>query len=130
VVIFPGFLSSAPAYTTVAQHLQELGYATSKSLTAASTVLVSLYVVMVALGIAGIVPIKSKDWGPALAGGDFVWYLDKAQRTIQDASSRAGGQAVALAAFSAGGFLARLLMGTAPYAGTCGGRHDRRRFAR
>jgi hypothetical protein len=31
-VIFPGFLSSAPAYTSVTQHLQELGYATSKDL--------------------------------------------------------------------------------------------------
>jgi alpha-beta hydrolase superfamily lysophospholipase len=69
---------------------------------------------------AGIVPIQPVDWGPTLTGGDFVWYLDKAQRAIKEANSRAGGQPVALAAFSAGGFLARLLMGTAPYAGTWG----------
>lgn len=97
VVILPGFLQGAATYRGMAAHLASLGHATA------------------------VVPISSAQWLPTLAGGSFSWYLDAAARCVAESFESQGAASqqghVALVGHSAGGWLARLLLGSRVYDG-------------
>jgi hypothetical protein len=64
----------------------------------------------------GIAFVKASQWWPTLMGADFCWYLDSARNAILEASELSG-QRVVIVGFSAGGWLARLLLAPTPYCG-------------
>lgn len=96
-LVLPGFLFSSRQYTDLLAELRGLGYD------------------------AEVVPMAFSDWLPVLAGGSFSWYLDRADAALAALAARSGGR-VALVGHSAGGWLARLLMGGEPYQGVRYGR--------
>jgi hypothetical protein len=61
-----------------------------------------------------VVPITLYDWVPAVSGGAFDFYLEKVDATL---GAVGGGDKVALVAHSAGGWLARIFLGSVPYNG-------------
>jgi triacylglycerol esterase/lipase EstA (alpha/beta hydrolase family) len=96
VLICPGFLTSSSLYEEMAQHLRDLGHKR-----------------------VDIVPMRQWDWYSSLNGGDFEFYLDRLDRSLQRlaAAPEARGRPVTLVAHSAGGWIARLLLGEAKYNG-------------
>jgi hypothetical protein len=63
-----------------------------------------------------VLPISRFDWYPTLRGGSFRFYLDALAEAV-DAAGGGGARPVSLVALSAGGWLARLALGAAPYEG-------------
>jgi pimeloyl-ACP methyl ester carboxylesterase len=63
-----------------------------------------------------IVRVRSSDWLPTLTGDSLAWYLNVADADVCKLYSEWG--KVSLVGHSAGGWLARLLLGSQPYAGT------------
>lgn len=96
VLVLPGFLSAsaAPEYLTLCKHLRELGHPAAE-----------------------ILPVNLVDWLPTLQGASFTWYLTKLQAALQQLQAAQPGAPLALVGVSAGGWLARLALGSCPYDG-------------
>mmetsp|Transcript_24527 Transcript_24527/g.58300 ORF Transcript_24527/g.58300 Transcript_24527/m.58300 type:complete len:336 (-) Transcript_24527:477-1484(-) len=94
-VVIPGFLKGAPSYSGLAESLSLLGSSVE------------------------VVPISRLDWYPTLAGAPFRRLLDKIALAVARAYERHG--RVTLVCHSAGGFLARILLGPEPYSGAAYG---------
>ena len=99
VLIIPGFLSSASEYEGMADALRRFDASADVS----------------------VVPLETKDWYPTLAGGDFRAILDKVDRAATEALRASGsppeGKTLRVVGHSAGGWLARTWLGSAPYKG-------------
>ena len=99
VLIIPGFLSSASEYEGMADALRRFDASADVS----------------------VVPLETKDWYPTLAGGDFRAILDKVDRAATEALRRSGcspdDKKLRVVGHSAGGWLARTWLGSAPYKG-------------
>ena len=100
VVVVPGFLSGADAYGGMARALEATGWFTSVT----------------------VVPITRDMWYPTLLGGDFAPMLDAIEATVRsigetnDADRETNPRRdLCVVGHSAGGWLARLWMGDAPY---------------
>jgi pimeloyl-ACP methyl ester carboxylesterase len=66
--------------------------------------------------MAEVVPVSSREWWPILLGGDHQWYLQRIDNTLSEMYKKHG--SVALVGHSAGGWVARLLLGEdVPYQG-------------
>ncbi len=90
--MLPGFLFGSKPYLGLANSLQQRGYA------------------------AEIVPVNSRDWWPILLGGDFLWYLRRIDDALTKLYNKNG--SVAIIGHSAGGWVARILLGEeVPYQG-------------
>ena len=89
VVVVPGFLNGAERYRALAAALAARGCE------------------------AVLAPVPASAWWPTLLGADFTAVL----RAV-DAAAREGGGDVHVVGHSAGGWLARLWLGSVPYAGT------------
>lgn len=76
------------------------------------------------LPLADVAPLRRSQWFPTLVGGDFKFYLEAVDSALsqmtQDDDSR-----VALVGHSAGGFLARILLGDVKYQGKSYARANR-----
>ena len=102
VVVVPGFLSGADAYGGMARALEATGWFTSVT----------------------VVPITRDMWYPTLLGGDFAPMLDAIEAAVvsigetNDDADRVTNprRDLCVVGHSAGGWLARLWMGDAPYA--------------
>lgn len=64
-----------------------------------------------------IADIKRSDWLPTIKGSSFRFYLDKAAERVYDAMEHTNVQQVSIVAHSAGGWLARILLGNQTYDG-------------
>jgi len=62
-----------------------------------------------------VVPITAWDWWPTLAGGSFTFYMKKLKPVVERMAREHG--KVTLVGHSAGGWIARLFVGAAPYDG-------------
>eukprot|EP00898_Chlorokybus_atmophyticus_P000732 jgi/Chlat1/165/Chrsp1S03104 len=93
IVLLPGFLNSSATYFVMSQHLQDLGF--------------HVY----------IVPIRSDDWCSTLFGASFSFYLKRTEEVLKQVYRNHGEQKVNLVGHSAGGWLARILMGERVYDG-------------
>lgn len=91
-LVLPGFLFSSRPYTPLVSLLRQEGYA------------------------AEVVPMSNQDWLPVLfLGGSFEFYLQRLDTVLQQMYEQHG--PVALIGHSAGGWIARLLLGEVPYQG-------------
>jgi len=88
-IILPGYLAGASDYVALKRSLEELGFK------------------------AVIVPLAWWDWLPTVGGRSIAPILAKLDQTIQQVCQE--GSQVNLIAHSAGGWLARIYMGTVPY---------------
>jgi len=99
VLIIPGFLSSASEYEGMADALRRFDASADVS----------------------IVPLRTADWYPTLAGGDFRLILDAVDAAATEALRRSGcspdDKKLRVVGHSAGGWLARTWLGSAPYKG-------------
>jgi len=59
--------------------------------------------------------MKAQDWGPVLAGSDFQFYLRRVAAGVDSLYANHG--PIALVGHSAGGWIARILLGNVPYQG-------------
>jgi len=92
VLVLPGFLFSSKRYLGLANSLQQRGYQ------------------------AEVVPVAAKEWWPNLLGGDFLWYLKRIDSALNELYNKHG--SVAVVGHSAGGWVARILLGEdVPYQG-------------
>jgi pimeloyl-ACP methyl ester carboxylesterase len=62
-----------------------------------------------------VVPLESRDWWPILRGGSFESYLGRAAALVDRLHVAQG--PLALVGHSAGGWVARILLGGEPYQG-------------
>lgn len=65
--------------------------------------------------LAEIVPLTLRDWLPVLAGGSFSFYASAIDAATQRLYAQHG--RVALVGHSAGGWVARLVLGDQPFEG-------------
>ena len=63
-----------------------------------------------------IVPISTADWAGVLGGGDFQFFLRRLEASLRAMQAAHG--SVALLGHSAGGWVARILLGDVPYQGS------------
>ncbi|KAL4447616.1 hypothetical protein ABPG75_004835 [Micractinium tetrahymenae] len=96
VLVLPGFLFSSRQYAPLVADLRARGYD------------------------AEVVPTAMSDWFPVIYGASFDWYLKRMDSLLQ--SMHARHDRVALVGHSAGGWLARILLGGEPYQGVRYGR--------
>lgn len=61
--------------------------------------------------------VQTSDYLPTLAGGSFAWYLERLAEAVRALQEAHGGSKVCLIGVSAGGWLARLALGSRPYEG-------------
>ncbi|KAI7845121.1 hypothetical protein COHA_001326 [Chlorella ohadii] len=99
VILLPGFLFTTRQYQGLAADLSSKGFD------------------------AAVVPVSLSDWWYILRGGSFEWYLSRLDALLADMHAKHG--RVALVGHSAGGWVARLLLGTEPYQGVRYGRSGR-----
>mmetsp|Transcript_35611 Transcript_35611/g.100805 ORF Transcript_35611/g.100805 Transcript_35611/m.100805 type:complete len:322 (+) Transcript_35611:195-1160(+) len=90
-VVVPGFLNGASSYKELAHNLRTLGSPVE------------------------VVPISKFDWYPTLGGAPFDKLLDKMEDSVLRMHTEHG--SLALVCHSAGGFLARILLGSHVYNG-------------
>ena len=104
IVILPGFLtpSSSPMYAAMATHL-------STYIQEASRGTLQAVVRMPYMGYG--------DWFKIVGGGDFSTYLDRAYNVVEELYKECDGEDVRILGHSAGGWVARLLLGDVPYQG-------------
>ncbi|KAI3429410.1 hypothetical protein D9Q98_005505 [Chlorella vulgaris] len=70
---------------------------------------------------AEVLPMAVSDWTPTIFRGDsFEWYLERLDAVLQACYAKHG--RVALVGHSAGGWIARILLGSEPYQGVRYGR--------
>ncbi|WIA15276.1 hypothetical protein OEZ85_001947 [Tetradesmus obliquus] len=98
VLILPGFLSNnttsaTSQYRELADNLLQLGHPAAE-----------------------ILPASTWDWLPTLSGGSFGWYVERLAEAVQRLQAKHQ-QQISLVGISAGGWLARLALGSEPYAG-------------
>jgi len=92
VLVLPGFLFGSKPYSGLVNSLQQRGYA------------------------AAVVPVRSREWWPILLGSDHQWYLRRIDNALKELYNKHG--SVALVGHSAGGWIARILLGEeVPYQG-------------
>lgn len=96
VLVCPGFLFSSQQYAELVSDLRAEGFT------------------------AEVVQTSLLDWAPVLAGHSFEWYLARLDALLQRLHAQHG--RVALVGHSAGGWIARILLGTEPYQGARYGR--------
>jgi triacylglycerol esterase/lipase EstA (alpha/beta hydrolase family) len=93
VVILPGYLAGASEYEPLRQELEARGYA------------------------ARVVPLQVRSWFPTLGGRPVTPILWALRETIQKTCAEFGVDRVNLVAHSAGGWIARIYLGSVPYGG-------------
>lgn len=93
VVILPGYLAGASEYEPLRQELEACGYA------------------------ARVVPLQVRSWFPTLGGRPVTPILWALRETIQKTCAEFGVDRVNLVAHSAGGWIARIYLGSVPYGG-------------
>ena len=72
-----------------------------------------------------MVPLAVRDWLPTvLQGESFAFYLNALDAALSRLHAGQGGRPVSLVGHSAGGWLARILLGSQPYQGRVYGRCD------
>lgn len=98
-VVIPGYLARAREYTTLAQDLSRLG----TSIT--------------------VVPLGYRTWLRTLGGKPVTPVLEMIARTLDQVCQQQGTAQVNLVGHSAGGWIARLLLGSADYCGRIWGRY-------
>lgn len=91
MLVLPGFLFSSNQYKQLVGDLRAKGFA------------------------AEVVQTSLVDWAPVLAGRSFEWYLARLDALLQRLYNQHG--RVALLGHSAGGWIARILLGTEAYQG-------------
>ncbi|KAL4530042.1 hypothetical protein Ndes2437B_g08431 [Nannochloris sp. 'desiccata'] len=92
VLVLPGFLFGSKPYLGLVNSLQQRGHA------------------------AAVVPVSSREWWPILLGSDHQWYLRRIDNELKELYNKHG--SVALVGHSAGGWIARILLGEdVPYQG-------------
>ncbi|GMH40460.1 hypothetical protein BSKO_08364 [Bryopsis sp. KO-2023] len=91
VLVLPGFLSGAESYQQFADDLKKRGY------------------------IAEVLALESSEWYPTLWGGSYEFYVEKLADAIDELHGRYG--PLALVGHSAGGWIARICLGSVPYQG-------------
>lgn len=91
-MVLPGFLSDSREYNALCSLLRSRGHPTA------------------------VVDMRTVNWVPTLAGGAFSFYLDSVERTVL-AHADAFGAPCTLVAHSAGGWLARIWLGSEVYNG-------------
>lgn len=129
VVILPAFLSSsdAPEYGELQQTLCELGHPTGEAAAGHAHSHASCCVLPTPakkphygkchlLLCAEVIKVSFSDWVPVLRGGSFSWYLSRAAPLVRRLADEHGAP-VSLVGISAGGWLARLAVGSAVYDG-------------
>lgn len=94
--MLPGFLFSSRQYASLVADLKARGYD------------------------ADVVPTAMSDWFPVIYGASFEWYLKRMDALLQGMHARHG--RVALVGHSAGGWLARIVLGGERYQGVRYGR--------
>jgi triacylglycerol esterase/lipase EstA (alpha/beta hydrolase family) len=99
VILLPGFLYTTRQYQGLAADLSSKGFD------------------------AAVVPVSLSDWWYILRGGSFEWYLSRLDALLSEMHAKHG--RVALVGHSAGGWVARLLLGSEPYQGVRYGRSSR-----
>ncbi|MBC8123024.1 MAG: lipase [Gemmatimonadaceae bacterium] len=100
-VILPGYLASASAYLDMARNLQQQGFPTS------------------------VVPIQWYGWVPTIGDRPMTPVLKLLGAAIDTALRTHGTEQVNVVGHSAGGWIARLLLGDQPYASQNWGYRDR-----
>ncbi|WP_071518725.1 alpha/beta hydrolase [Geitlerinema sp. PCC 9228] len=90
-VILPGYLAAAREYYPMQQHLQALGFPTQ------------------------VVPVRVRNWFPTVGGRSMVPILRLLDRTVQETLERYQTDKINLVGHSAGGWIARIYMGSKPY---------------
>ncbi len=93
LVILPGYLAGASEYEPLRQALEARGYA------------------------ARVVPLQVRSWFPTLGGRPVTPILRALQATIRRTQAEFGVERVNLVAHSAGGWIARIYLGSVPYGG-------------
>lgn len=93
IVILPGYLAAAVAYEPLRQTLEAKGYP------------------------ARLVPLQVKDWLPTLGGQPVTPILNQLAQTIQTTCAEFKVETVTLLGHSAGGWIARIYLGSIPYNG-------------
>ena len=127
VLVLPGFLNSSQHYSGLLDVLHSSGYAagwtrcSSPSIVVGSPRRLRLAEPRRSPFTADVVPMSVWDWLPVISGGSFEWYLDAADTALAGLAKHGR---VALVGHSAGGWLARLLMGSEPYQGVRYGRQS------
>ncbi len=91
-VILPGYLAGATDYQALQYALQEQGYPTL------------------------IVPLRWQDWLPTVGGRSVAPILRQLDDTVHQAMQQFGASSINLIGHSAGGWVARIYLGTKPYA--------------
>jgi len=97
-VLIPGYFASAREYLSLAHDLEQLGVATT------------------------VVPLGYRSWLPTLGGKPVTPVLEIIAQTITETCARYGTTQVNLVGHSAGGWIARLLLGEQDYMGRVWGR--------
>ncbi len=91
VIIIPGYFAAASEYNPLAQSLKQSGLDTT------------------------VMPIEWYDWVPTLGGRPMTPVLTILAQTINQVRRRTGAQQVQLVGHSAGGWIARLVLGSVYY---------------
>ncbi|MGQ9837478.1 MAG: esterase/lipase family protein [Cyanobacteriota bacterium] len=92
-VILPGYLAGAPEYEPLRQTLERRGFPTR------------------------VVPLRVRSWLPTVGGRPITPILKVLHTTLQQTLQEFGAEQVNLVAHSAGGWIARIYLGSVPYWG-------------
>ncbi|MEN9206333.1 MAG: hypothetical protein Q6K70_11060, partial [Thermostichales cyanobacterium DRC_bins_46] len=98
VVMIPGYFATGAEYRDLQALLRQRGYD------------------------AWIVPVRQRDWLVTVGGRPVTPILELIDRTVQQARQATGAEQVSLLAHSAGGWIARIYLGSRPYCGRVWGR--------
>ncbi len=90
-IILPGYLAAAVEYQPLQQYLESAGYPTT------------------------LVPLKIQSWFPTLGGRPVTPILQALDHTIRSTLEQTNAEKVNLIGHSAGGWIARIYLGSVPY---------------
>ena len=90
-VLLPGFFAGAAPYRSLETALNQAGVPTT------------------------VVPLKRRDWIPTVGGRSITPILQKLDQTVQTVRQQHGSDSINLVGHSAGGWIARIYLGTIPY---------------
>jgi len=100
IVIIPGYFATAREYQPLQTRLQHLGY------------------------VVQTVPVGIPDWLVTVGGRPVTPILQLIDQTVQQVRQATDSEQVTLIAHSAGGWIARIYLGSQPYCGQVWGRRD------
>eukprot|EP00889_Picochlorum_renovo_P006199 jgi/Picre1/33229/NNA_008554.t1 len=101
IVILPGFLNTDASYASLATNLNTW---------------IHQYTDDACTSDIRIVKFSLRDWIKVILGGDMTVYLDRLEEVVTDVFETHGGDVpVRLVGHSAGGWIGRLFLGSAPY---------------